>query len=403
MILRFRLLFPITIYPTFLALAALLAYLLGRSGSFMGMVCYFAIIVASLALHELGHSFAARAFGKTPQIVFSTLGGTTTYHFQGLSLAKQFVILIMGPLVSYLLSLFSSLPIAFLHLENPSLIFFLNRSADLNLFWAVANLIPILPLDGGHMLKIILQALTSLAKGLKAALFMGSALALLLSAFFLLVTEYYLGAIFFYLGFSSALSWYQHRRVTQEDFDGELQLLSGQAELALKMGNITSAKQYYEKICEKVHLGEIHHLARLRLAAIDYNQGLYKEAFEQLKELGNDLDSEGTLMMHELAFEQGDLKTTAKLSAEAYRIAEGLGSNDKAHSLQAEIALRSARAYAAATDVQTSLHWLEAALCHTQLPKNYLGFKEFDKIRLDPVFVEFQKKYNARVKGDSRS
>jgi hypothetical protein len=63
-----------------------------------------------------------------------------------------------------------------------------------NLFWTVVNLFPVLPLDGGQMLRIVLESLFGL-KGYRAALLVGAILATVSALLFFVVHQILAGRI----------------------------------------------------------------------------------------------------------------------------------------------------------------------------------------------------------------
>ncbi|EKE08125.1 MAG: metallopeptidase, M50 family, partial [uncultured bacterium] len=71
-----------------------------------------------------------------------------------------------------------------------------------NLFWSIINLLPVLPLDGGQLLRIVLEACFGV-KGFKAALLVGALLAIAISLYFFLVGAYLVGAFFFLFAYQS--------------------------------------------------------------------------------------------------------------------------------------------------------------------------------------------------------
>ena len=56
---------PIKITPAFLIFASIIGFL--NSGTVMGTMIWFGIILVSVLIHEMGHALAALAFGKRPE------------------------------------------------------------------------------------------------------------------------------------------------------------------------------------------------------------------------------------------------------------------------------------------------------------------------------------------------
>jgi len=120
---------------------------------FVAMVTIF----LSILVHELGHALAARHFGQRPSIYFHGLGGLTV--FQGASLGRwqHFATVAAGPVASLLLA---GIFICLIPLESLSPLMrpFILIGLWVNIVWTVLNCLPVLPLDGGQMLRDLLGA-----------------------------------------------------------------------------------------------------------------------------------------------------------------------------------------------------------------------------------------------------
>ena len=88
---------PVTIYPTFWIVAALIGYV--NSFSWMGTLIWMVIIFISVLFHEFGHALTSVLFGKNPRIELVAWGGLTYHEGENLSFPKQFLIVFDGPLL----------------------------------------------------------------------------------------------------------------------------------------------------------------------------------------------------------------------------------------------------------------------------------------------------------------
>jgi len=111
-----------------------------------------AVLVAVL-LHESGHAFTARAFGASPvSITLFALGGYTSWGSpRRIGPGRQFIISAAGSAVGIAAGLGVIGLLAFA---------FLRSFVWAGLVWGILNWIPILPLDGGHMLQHGLEMVT---------------------------------------------------------------------------------------------------------------------------------------------------------------------------------------------------------------------------------------------------
>jgi stage IV sporulation protein FB len=109
-----------------------------------------AVMFGSILVHEMGHALASRFWGGQPKIELHGLGGVT--YLGGLSFTRwqHLAITAAGPALSLILGLlcaalyfFTALPI------KPAL----EYGMWINFFWTAVNLLPILPMDGGQILR----------------------------------------------------------------------------------------------------------------------------------------------------------------------------------------------------------------------------------------------------------
>ncbi len=143
------------------------------------LVSWVAVVMISVILHELGHALAARAFGREPKIELKGIGGVTYTPKAGSTLAESLITSLAGPLVGIIIGLF------FLWLGNslaslpPVAAVIIADIVWVNLYWSLANLLPVLPLDGGSIALALLSRLfkkrgpliaASLSFGVAAAL-----------------------------------------------------------------------------------------------------------------------------------------------------------------------------------------------------------------------------------------
>lgn len=121
-------------------------------------------MMGSILLHELGHGLVAHLFKvRIGHIDLTGLGGII--HFAS-SLPKGgfkcAAIFLAGPAVNYLLSLgLGQLGYVAAQAGKPLVAMLLYQLASINLYYALFNLLPAYPLDGGHTLDALLGKITS--------------------------------------------------------------------------------------------------------------------------------------------------------------------------------------------------------------------------------------------------
>tara|TARA_Y100001968_G_scaffold3292_1_gene2793 strand:+ start:402 stop:1622 length:1221 start_codon:yes stop_codon:yes gene_type:complete len=130
------------------------------------------LLFLSVLLHELAHSFVAIGEGlKVRDITLFFLGGMATLEKECTTSKGSLKIAISGPFVSLLLSFLMILLSNNLLVSNLILSNLFKQVGSLNLLIGVFNLLPIIPLDGGVILKSLIWYFTgSKSAGVKAAI-----------------------------------------------------------------------------------------------------------------------------------------------------------------------------------------------------------------------------------------
>jgi Zn-dependent protease/CBS domain-containing protein len=118
------------------------------------------LLFASVLLHELAHSFVARARGLgVHSITLFLFGGVSNLSGESKSPATEFLIAIVGPLTSFAIAIvaFGLAAIA----GESALGLLLSYVAFVNVLLGLFNLIPGFPLDGGRVLRSIAWRVTN--------------------------------------------------------------------------------------------------------------------------------------------------------------------------------------------------------------------------------------------------
>lgn len=367
---------PVTIRPAFWLFAALIGYL--YSQSWMGTLIWIVIIFFSVLFHEFGHALTAMLFGRKPRIEIVALGGLTLHDGQSLSSWKQFLIVLNGPLFGLLLALFSWLAMKIPVLSAGLPMQILRDVTIINVFWTVINLLPVLPLDGGQMLRIVMEAFFG-ARGFQYSLVIGMALSVLISMTLFLFQDFLLGAFFFLFAFQSFEMWRATRGLSDTDRNQELKEIFVKAEEALLLGRKEDAIQLLYSLRIQAKKGLLWKTATQQLAVLYFQSDNREEAYTLLQEIKEDLNDEAASALHELAFENGNYPLVVALAPRVYRFSQ-----------EGSVALRSAYASAQLKLVKSAIGWLQAAL-----EEGGGGLSEalasslFDPVRNDPSFAKF--------------
>ena len=162
--------FAVQVHPLFWLMGVLFGASLGRLDR---IAIWVAVLFFSILLHELGHSLMMRRFSVDSYIVLYHLGGLaipkssrgmlTWLEQISISLAGPFAGFFFAGLVAAIVKLaggfvvidmlFGFLPIPYAYL--PSVGNLANEALGfilwINAFWGFINLLPVFPLDGGHV------------------------------------------------------------------------------------------------------------------------------------------------------------------------------------------------------------------------------------------------------------
>lgn len=149
---RFRLFgIPIGVHATFLFIA-----LLGATAYRGWDIAWWTLAAfVSILLHELGHALSARAFGGSGiSVTLYGLGGVTTFNpGRAMTHGKSFIVSAAGSLVGIIAggAVWYLAWSGVLDGAGRPVVVLVNSFVFTALVWGALNWIPIVPLDGGHM------------------------------------------------------------------------------------------------------------------------------------------------------------------------------------------------------------------------------------------------------------
>jgi stage IV sporulation protein FB len=365
-----------SIHPLFWLFAALLGYL--WSGTWAGTLLWILVILVSVTIHELGHALTGLAFRQKVHIQLTMFGGATSRSGPRLALWKEFILTLNGPIAGYLLAAAAYGLLWAVKPASPTWAAILTWVLFINLFWSTVNLFPVLPLDGGHLLRIVLEAIFG-AKGTAYALLIGVVLGGLITIFAFVVGWILAGAVFFLLTFESIRGWMAYRHVVEGDRDLNLQETFRQAEAAMQSGAVDRAISGFEHVRRRTGRGLLYTAATEALARLLSDKGEQEQAYQYLKEVRKQLSPQSLPLLQQLAFSQGDYETVIAVAKDCFQISPTY-----------DVAWIAALAHAARQEVRPAIGWLECAI-REGLPDvgQALADAKLDPIRKDPKFQEF--------------
>lgn len=163
---------PVRVHPWFWLITVMMALGTGnRKVEPIVVVSWVAASFISILVHELGHAFAARAYGWPPRITLYGMGGLASYSPTHRDPRAQILIAFAGPAAGFVLAgIIVAIILAMRHtivfaFGGPGLIgwyadlgdtperiqIFVFHMLFINIWWGLVNLLPIYPLDGGRI------------------------------------------------------------------------------------------------------------------------------------------------------------------------------------------------------------------------------------------------------------
>jgi stage IV sporulation protein FB len=142
-------------------------------------------ILASIALHELGHSLVAVRTGtRVREIVLTPIGGVALMKQMPTRPRHELMMAAAGPAVSFVLANLLLLIVALLpSAAPPKLLFGLGVLGIANIGLGLFNLLPSFPMDGGRILRAMMAPRLGRVRATRVAMKIGRVFAVLIGLF----------------------------------------------------------------------------------------------------------------------------------------------------------------------------------------------------------------------------
>ncbi len=337
---------PIKFSAAFFITAGLIGFI--NSYSAIGTIVWIGIILVSVLVHEYGHALTSLMFGQRPRIEFVAFGGVTIPEGKKISAGKEFLVVLMGPVFGLLL-FFASLFLVRFQILSPFFQSVFTVLAIVNLFWTAINLLPILPLDGGQLVRIILEVFIR-TKAFKATLYLSIILGGLAAIGFFVTGFIFVGAIFLLLTFQNVETLRRFHFYSEADGQEENRTELKQIEELLKLGRVDEAASRLEKLLQNTKEGLIHTIASEYLARILFDHKEYKPVYEILSPIQKRISKEAKCLLFMSAYETKNYQKVIDLSGDCF-----------SEKQTAEVALRAAASHAHEHDTKSAIEWLKTA------------------------------------------
>jgi len=262
------------------------------------------VVLVGVLMHELGHAFAGRRFGFEPQIELFAFGGLTSWRVsRSLSPWRQLLISAAGPAVGLVIG---SAALAVAIIAPPAAgspaAFLVGDVVWVNLGWAVINLLPILPLDGGNIATSLAEMVWR-ERGRRVARVLSLAVTCLLVVWAISSGQLWIGVI------SAVLAWsnwqalrYERGAARQRPLSGDLSPELDELGAAFNSRRWTDVVAVAERLLATADSEDLRVHARYYLAwgllSLGDAPGARK-AVEELPSSARDSALEGSLLLAE--------------------------------------------------------------------------------------------------------
>lgn len=150
----------------------------GNTPWFIGVAAAVGLFV-SVAIHELGHAWAARRYGiEVKSITLWLLGGLANLEAMPREWQQELWIALAGPAASVLVAAVSYGVVLVLPASVPAVVFVVGWLVVTNVVLTVFNLLPAFPMDGGRVLRALLARSRPYASATRTATRVGSLFAI---------------------------------------------------------------------------------------------------------------------------------------------------------------------------------------------------------------------------------
>jgi Zn-dependent protease len=190
---------PVRIHGSFFLMTLLLGAAAGRGPvqEHVAIGIWAVVVFVSVLVHELGHAVVGKAFGLAPQIDLHGMGGTTSWSSgRDLGNLRSIAISLAGPFAGFAVgaTVLIAVRAGLFVPSSPVAELVVRQVLWVNIGWGIINLMPLLPLDGGNVMRSFLNAVTK-GRGEKPARVVSIVFCALIVGFALMNREVWIGLL----------------------------------------------------------------------------------------------------------------------------------------------------------------------------------------------------------------
>ncbi|MBM7066136.1 site-2 protease family protein [Actibacterium sp. 188UL27-1] len=199
---------PVQVNPS-IVLLVLLFVAIGGSADMMAFdLLFVAMLIGSIFLHELGHAWGCLIQGVPVRRIVLHGGGGFCEHRHAVTAEQDELIVAMGPIVN--LTIWAVAGLMLPYTSGGMVTWAVATLGWMNLFLAVFNLIPVMPLDGGKLFQLLLMRFTTASLATRISGAVGLVIAILWIPAMVL-SYMYVGLVLFFIP-AIALHWQMLRQ-----------------------------------------------------------------------------------------------------------------------------------------------------------------------------------------------
>ncbi len=335
------------------------------------------VMFFSLLVHEFGHALTAAYFGARPSITLEAFGGRAEYNPTGITLKQRFLITLNGPLFESILILLSYSLLKSGNFEaHPHIQYLLQVTMRLNILWCLLNLVPVMPLDGGQLLRYLLERKFGY-KGYRASIIIGLISIVVMTPYLFSQGYSFFGLLLLFMGLENYQALQREERASGKSSQLNQYLESVEA---INKNELDKAKLLLKKLL-KSRDPKVKHLAVESMAKIHYKENETEKSYDLLINADPQLLKEGKTLLCKLAFERKNYELVSQYALDIY-----------ASDPTFEIALLNSQAFAHLKDPDLAGGWLETAAQfgdeYRERVKEKLSDPAYDAVRDAEIFKE---------------